>query len=98
MSVTFAARPADDPAPSAYAATAPRWPGVSRDISLGGIYIETESPFAFGSVITVYITLPAYETELALPAVVRWNSPDGMGLQFGSMGAHATHAITEVTR
>ncbi len=95
VSVTFAARSADEPLPGAHP---PRWEGVSRDISLGGIFIETESPFAFGSTITVYITLPAYGAELALAAVVRWTAPDGMGLQFGSMGAHATHAITEVTR
>jgi hypothetical protein len=29
---------------------------------------------------------------------VRWTRSDGMGVQFGLIGARETHAITELTR
>ena len=33
-----------------------------------------------------------------IPGVVRWTRPDGMGVQFGLLGARETHAITELTK
>ena len=41
---------------------------------------------------------PAQKAPFALPGVVRWNRDDGMGVQFGLIGARETHAITELTR
>jgi type IV pilus assembly protein PilZ len=35
---------------------------------------------------------------MALPAVVRWTSKDGMGVQFGLLGARETHEITEFVK
>jgi hypothetical protein len=32
---------------------------------------------------------------MVLPAVVRWGRGDGIGVQFGQLGAHDTHAIVE---
>ncbi len=75
-----------------------RLPGVARDISVGGMFVETESPIAFGKSVVIYVRLPASKTELTLPGVVRWTRTDGMGVQFGLLGARETHAITEVVK
>lgn len=74
--------------------------GVGKDISLGGMFIETESPAAFGADVVVRIRLrtPSDEREFDLPGVVRWVRGGGMGVQFGLLGALETHAITELSR
>jgi len=71
-----------------------RMEGVARDISLGGMFVETQSPCGQGERITIHLTLPEGRHEFSLPAIVRWTSKDGMGVQFGSLGARDTHEIT----
>jgi type IV pilus assembly protein PilZ len=72
--------------------------GKAKDVSVGGMFVETMSPFPFGTDVIVHVHLPGYKEELALPAVVRWTRVDGMGLQFGLLGARETHTITEIVR
>ena len=72
--------------------------GHARDISIGGIFVETTTPFAFGADVVVYVRVAGQKDPLAMPAVVRWTRQDGMGLQFGLLGARETHAITEIVR
>jgi hypothetical protein len=72
--------------------------GRAKDISLGGMFIETSSPITFSSELVVHVTLPSQKAPFALPGVVRWTRTDGMGVQFGLIGARETHAITELTR
>jgi hypothetical protein len=68
--------------------------GLARDISLGGLFVESESRLSFGDEITVLVQLPETKDTLRLSGVVRWTNSAGFGLQFGSLGASATHAIT----
>jgi type IV pilus assembly protein PilZ len=70
--------------------------GRARDISLGGMFIETKAPLPFGANLSVVIRLSG-ET-LVLPAVSRWARDSGMGVQFGLLGARETHLITELSR
>lgn len=75
--------------------------GVGKDISLGGMFVQTETPGAFGSEVVVRVRLrtPTNEQkDFNLPGVVRWVRADGMGVQFGLLGALETHAITELCR
>lgn len=73
--------------------------GRSKDISLGGMFVLTEAPLAFGVELVIHITLPGQKSAFALPAVVRWSrTGEGMGVQFGLLGARETHAITELTK
>jgi hypothetical protein len=73
--------------------------GRCRDVSVGGTYIQTARPLPFGSGLVVHFALPGQKASLAIPGVVRWSRPgEGMGVQFGLMGARDTHAITELTR
>lgn len=75
--------------------------GIGRDISIGGIHIETASPAPFNAEIIVRVRLrtPSKDDrDFDLPGVVRWVRGDGMGVQFGLIGALETHAITELTK
>jgi type IV pilus assembly protein PilZ len=65
-----------------------------RDVSLGGMFIETASALAYGARVRVFVQLPGLKGESAIDAVVRWSNPSGMGVQFGVMGARETHALT----
>jgi len=72
--------------------------GRARDISVGGMFIETARGLPFSSELVVHALLPGQRTPFVLPAVVRWAGKDGMGVQFGLLGARETHAITELTK
>jgi hypothetical protein len=72
--------------------------GHARDISVGGMFIVTATPLPFSAEIVVHIVLPSQKAPFSLPGVVRWTREDGMGIQFGLIGARATHAITQLTR
>ncbi|MBK8256496.1 MAG: PilZ domain-containing protein [Polyangiaceae bacterium] len=67
-----------------------------RDISLGGAFLETAEPAPYGSTVKVFLMLPGLREEAALAATVRWvKKGEGMGVQFGVMGARETHAIIQ---
>lgn len=72
--------------------------GVGKDISVGGMFIETQTPATFGADVIVHVQLPGAASPLALPGVVRWVRNGGMGVQFGLLGALETHVITEINR
>jgi type IV pilus assembly protein PilZ len=72
--------------------------GRAGDLSLGGMYVQTNDPLAFGVELVVHVLLPGQKAPFALPAIVRWTRPgQGMGVQFGLLGARETYAITELT-
>jgi type IV pilus assembly protein PilZ len=72
--------------------------GVARDISLGGIFVESSNSPPFGTSVTVVGALPGLSGEAKLPGIVRWGKPGGFGVQFGLLGARETHAITKLLR
>jgi hypothetical protein len=72
--------------------------GIAMDISLGGMFIATDLPDPFGTEIVVQMSVERLAPDLLLPAVVRWTRQDGMGVQFGLLGARETFEITEILR
>jgi type IV pilus assembly protein PilZ len=72
----------------------PALTGVAKDISLGGMFIESSETPPFGSQVTIVGRFPS--GELRLPGAVRWNKPGGFGVQFGLLGAKETHAIAKM--
>jgi hypothetical protein len=75
-----------------------RLAGVARDVSLGGMFVETAFPAPFGASVSIGFVLEGLKTPVLLPATVRWTTAKGMGIQFGPLGARETYAITELTR
>lgn len=68
-----------------------------RDISLGGMFIETPEPMPYGADVTIHLWLPGLTAETAVKSVVRWTQRGtGMGVQFGTMGARETHALIQL--
>lgn len=72
--------------------------GVAKDVSIGGMSVETAAPGAFGNEVIIHVVLPGSGEVHALPGVVRWVRGGAMGVQFGLLGALETHLITEINR
>ena len=70
--------------------------GLSRDISVGGIFIESQAEVTFGTEVTIVLRLPNTKADFRLPGTIRWMKEDGFGVQFGLLGARETHAISEL--
>lgn len=94
----YARAPIDSPATFSVKGKTDRMQGLAKDISVGGMFIETPTPAAFGADVIVHVTLPGGDGPVALPGVVRWVRDGGMGVQFGLLGAVETHVITEINR
>jgi len=91
--------PFDSPVEFVAKGSSERCAGRCKDLSLGGMYVQTPEALPFGIDLVVHISLPGMKMPLAMPAVVRWTRHgEGMGLQFGLIGARETHAITELAR
>ena len=71
--------------------------GASRDISTGGMYVETSDIPAFGTKIGLQLDAPGLHS-MVLPGIVRWTKADGFGVQFQLLGARETHALAELVR
>lgn len=54
----------------------------TRNIGVGGAFIVTTQIPEVGATIAIQLSLPGNDQTFALPAVVRWRSNDGMGVQF----------------
>ena len=72
--------------------------GRARDLSIGGMFFIHDVTLPFGTKVEVVISFPPPSGDIAFPAVVRWKGENGCGLQFGLVGAKATHAIAQVLR
>lgn len=62
-------------------------PAVTRNLSLGGLFLVTPETFAFGDPVTIRLRLPTLRQNSVLEATVRWKIGDGYGVQFGSLHA-----------
>jgi hypothetical protein len=74
----------------------PRIEARCHDVSIGGMFIETDRPAAYGAKLRVFVRLPGLKQETVIDSTVRWSKPGGMGVQFGVMGARETHALTQL--
>lgn len=72
--------------------------GSARDISLGGMFVESQEVPAFGAELTIVVRLPGTSADARLPGVVRWTEASGFGVQFGLLGARETHDIANLLK
>ncbi len=72
--------------------------GVGKDVSVGGMSIETDATLPFGAEVQISVQLPGDEELFMLPGVVRWCRGGRVGVQFGLLGARETHVITEISK
>jgi type IV pilus assembly protein PilZ len=90
--------PLDVPVEFVVKGTSERLGGTAKDISLGGMFVATAEAPPFNAEIVIHVLIPRQKAPFAIPAIVRWTSKDGMGIQFGLIGAKETFAITEYCR
>jgi len=69
---------------------------ISKNISLGGMYLISEAEIAYGSAVKLKLYLPALKESAVIEAVVRWHKPDGIGVQFGSLRAREVWAFNQL--
>ena len=72
--------------------------GNAKDISIGGMFIESNAQLSFGQEVIISLWLPGGKADARLPGIVRWLKPGGFGVQFGLLGARETHAISELLK
>ena len=77
---------------------APPVQGTTRDIGIGGAFVESTEPLLFGTEVVIVARLANGGAFLRLPAIVRWTKPNGFGVQFGLLGARETHALAELSK
>jgi hypothetical protein len=71
--------------------------GYTRDVSVGGAFIESSGHPPFGSKVTMVMSAPG-QGDLRVSAIVRWTQPDGFGVQFQLLGAKETYVIARLMR
>jgi hypothetical protein len=70
--------------------------GVTRDLSVGGAFVESTEIPAFGAKVSVNLAVPGSE-DLCIAGIVRWTKPDGFGLQFQLLGAKETYLLAKLS-
>lgn len=71
---------------------------VTRDVSLGGIFIETDKALPYGVMADFHLSLPALPEPAVIRGTVRWSASTGMGVQFHVLRAKETWAINQLAR
>ena len=69
---------------------------ITRNISLGGMYLITESSLPYGTPVSLVFYLLAIKAEASMEGTVRWVKDDGMGVQFGSLRAREVWALNQL--
>jgi len=76
--------------------------GLSRDVSMGGVFIATHVPPPVGTDVLVQLVLPGDEVKLQIAGVVRWirslsasceGMPPGCGISWVALPASTTLVI-----
>lgn len=78
--------------------------GLTRNLSLSGMYVDLEDDCPFGAPVelvgtdlTVSISVPSQQDELVCEAVVRWASYDGgLGLQLTEVSPRYPKVLTQL--
>jgi uncharacterized protein (TIGR02266 family) len=67
---------------------------VTRDVSKGGVGIQTMTPLARDTVVQVKFRLPGAPSDLEASGRVSWSDPKmGMGVQFEQVSSNDQHAL-----
>jgi hypothetical protein len=67
----------------------------SRNLSLGGTFIEARSPsLREGARIRLRFSVPTQPDPIVTEAQVRWTEADGVGVSFGALRAREMWALT----
>lgn len=68
---------------------------TASNISLGGLFLVTDAKIAYGSQVNVRFRVPALKEAATIGGTVRWQKPNGVGVQFGSLRALEVWALNQ---
>jgi len=57
------------------------------DISIGGVFIETDKKFTIGQKILLNFMLPSHQSPFKIEGTISWGSPRGFGVKFDEIPA-----------
>lgn len=66
---------------------------VLEDLSESGACLATNAPLGAGEAVVVYLPHPSKDRPTAVTAVVRWTTPERMGVQFSGVDAVELDAL-----
>lgn len=69
---------------------------VSRNLSMGGVFVIMDDPPPIGTKVTVRLLLPSLKEESSIACTVRWLGDDGAGLRFDGLRAIEVWALNKV--
>jgi Tfp pilus assembly protein PilZ len=70
---------------------------VTRNMSLGGLFMNLDSDIPFGAVVRVKFSLPELDTPVEVDAHVRWVQPGvGIGVQYVGLRAREVWALQQL--
>lgn len=70
---------------------------VTRNMSLGGMFVSIDEVIPFGAVVRVKFSLPELSDPVEADAHVRWVQPDvGIGVQYSSLRAREVWALQQL--
>jgi len=71
---------------------------ATRNVSVGGLLIDTMAAIALGTTIRLIFRLPALPADTETDAVVRWTQPHAIGVQFIALRALEVRALNQLLR
>jgi len=70
---------------------------VTRNMSLGGIFVNLNAAIPFGAVVRVKFSLPDLDAPVEVDAHVRWVQPgEGLGVQYAGLRAREVWALQQL--
>lgn len=70
---------------------------VTRNMSLGGLFMNLKSVIPFGAVVRVKFSLPELDAPVEVDGHVRWVQPDvGIGVQYAGLRAREVWALQQL--
>lgn len=65
------------------------------DISIGGVFIETNDRFSVGESVILNFNLPDSPSPVSVPGRIAWSGPQGFGVKFEALPAPQGNAIKQ---
>jgi Tfp pilus assembly protein PilZ len=63
------------------------------DISIGGVFVETNDRFSVGETVVLNFPLPGLSQAFSLPGKIAWSGPQGFGVKFEGLPLEQSQAI-----
>ena len=53
-----------------------------KNISAGGVFVETSEPFSTGEAVSLMFSIPNHEEQVKITGRIAWRTPGGVGVEF----------------